>query len=56
MLESLLIKLQTLQPGALFQPHPEQDFNTSDSCENCEISPNSFSYGTPPEAAFVSLK
>ena len=26
MLESLLIKLQTLQPGALFQPHPKRAF------------------------------
>ena len=56
MLESLLIKLQTLQPGTLFQPHLKRDFNTSDSCKNCEIFPNSFSYGIPPVAAFVSLK
>ena len=34
--------LMALWPATLFQPHPKTDFNTSYSCENCEIFTNSF--------------
>ena len=32
-----------------------RDFNTGDSCENCDIFTNNFFYETPLVAAFVSL-
>ena len=48
-----LIKLQAVRPN--FQFRLKRDFNTGDSCENCQIVTYSFFDGTPPVAAFVSL-
>ena len=50
-----LIKLQAIRPVTFFQPCAKRDFNTSGSCENCKFFTNSFFYGTPLMAAFVSL-
>ena len=50
-----LIELHALWPAISFQPHPKRNFNTGDSCENCELLTNSIFHGTPPVAAFVSL-
>ena len=42
-----LIKLQVFRTRTLLKRNPAQEF----SCEYCEISRNTFSYGRPPIAA-----
>ena len=54
-LESLVNKIAGLTGSNFISTSSQKRLNAIDSCENYNISTNSFFCGTPPVAAFVSL-